>query len=211
MGGNHTLNRAKLCLICAGRASILITTVLLEVIRNVLFQDFTLENPCFPSGLCWTCGRTLYEYAKGKFERMIPEWFDYSQMRNYQLRRGETVCNCMICDMAENRYRFGAKNSKKRTCGNPKVMWLDNSSSKREIVRMCNYCITKIQVGSPHHCNRTGKIASIIQICSPGSLSTLKANLLKQDLTKNEEVKLMGKGRPVTVRKSTKKAEKTQV
>ena len=120
MGGNHTLNRAKLCLICAGRASILITTVLLEVIRNVLIQDFTLENPCFPSGLCWTYGRTLYEYAKGKLERMIPERFDYSQMRNYRPRRDETVCNCMICDMAENRSRFGAKNSKKGHVETPK-------------------------------------------------------------------------------------------
>ena len=61
MNPSHTLNGAKICLVCCQCATSVITSTLLAVIQTFLIQGFCLENEHFPSGLCTTCRITITE------------------------------------------------------------------------------------------------------------------------------------------------------
>ena len=165
---SHTLNRARICLVCCQRATSVITSTLLAVIRTFLIQGFCLENERFPSGLCTTCWITISGFGTGDFTRSLPPWFGLSPMATFLLNRNpKDHCDCLICSIAFDYCKFGARSSKRKVGGDRRRRPQSAVESKGStiVAMICVKCLTTIRPGSPHRCNSNSRFQNVMKLC----------------------------------------------
>lgn len=146
---DHNRKRGKLCLVCMSKGKVKINDKLEKVIRDYLIEGYTTENLKFPSSLCPSCASRVYEYAKGDFRKLLPEWYDFTPMKNFRMPR-QGPCECHLCEKAATCHLFGAKTSRVRKIGRPK-----DQKIKPTIVMLCAKCMSPANVQTKHICNES--------------------------------------------------------
>ena len=60
---NHDQCREKVCIICIGKASYShkITPKLIELLKLHARDDFSIDDPAFPCGICNSCHSKIYQ------------------------------------------------------------------------------------------------------------------------------------------------------
>jgi len=117
----HDSNRQKICIVCAKKSESVIQpgSNLAKLVEEFVVADYNTLDNRLPQGLCSTCRRTLNDYGAGKFDRCLPQFYDFTCMNGF-LKARNGVCACLICQMAPVRGKFGAKSSRNRPQVSPK-------------------------------------------------------------------------------------------
>lgn len=204
MNSSHNLNRSKICFVCCQRATRNITSALLVIIQTFLIEGFSLDNQKFPSGVCETCRLTITGYGKGKFDRILAPWFDLSPMRTFRPKRNPTdPCCCLICNLALDRCKFGAKSSKRKLGTNRYNKVSDQVQAKSSIVMMCVKCLSPIKAGKFHRCNDTQRLQNVLDLVPQNTLNRVAGMVVREQLENNDSPLLSSGGRPFHVQKRT--------
>ena len=188
MKSSHDENRSKICLVCCQLATRTIPASLLFLIQTYLIEGFSLENPKWPNGICQTCRHTISGFGKGNFDSIQAPWYDLSSMASFRPKRNPTEpCNWLICKLAMDRCKFGAKSSKRKLGTNryPK----ENSEAKATpaIVKMCGNCLTSIRPGVHYQCNATQRFENLMNLLPQSTLNRVAASVISEKLNDSQD------------------------
>ena len=140
---DHNECREKVCVICIRKASRILSETEAEFIQNHLRENYKLNDPDFPCGLCAGCRIKLYAKMKDTsltipVESFIPD-------RSIQLRSAE--CQCLICVVATADFNQTKKQKKRK--GRPTAI----NTPVQRVVKKCSICWSDIYPGCRHKCN----------------------------------------------------------
>ena len=62
----HDKNRSNVCILCYRKGKRSLSGKEIESIREFIVEDYVVENPCFPAGICEGCHLLLYFKSNGK-------------------------------------------------------------------------------------------------------------------------------------------------
>jgi hypothetical protein len=162
----HDENREKVCAVCMNKAKYTITDCVLERIKTYFIENFDIEDPCLPSGICAKCRSDLLDISNGKKDTTIlPDAYDFSEIVPQYLRstRANTnpLCHCHMCDIARQKLTSIPHRKKGRPSSD-----LNNTSimEKQSIIRLCSSCKSPVRRGLPHKCNVSSLRENISQI-----------------------------------------------
>ena len=96
----HDKNRLNVCILCYRKGKRSLSGKEIESIREPIIEDYDVENPCFPTGICEGCHLLLNFKSNGK-DVKLPN-VDYETLILPRLLRSlsTTPCNCHICVVA---------------------------------------------------------------------------------------------------------------
>ena len=167
---DHYEARKKVCIICYGKASRLLSSIDIETIRRLVIENYNSENPDFPCGICTPCKGILTEHRSGNVCRSLPVASDYNPGTQI-LTRGQSVCSCRICTVAKA--NGAAAKALKRKRGRP-----SSSPVPAKKYRLCNNCYALLFKGCSH---------SSAQCRSKKErLANISSNILGDDKTKQQ-------------------------
>ena len=141
---------------CIGKASYKreISQKQVELVRQFVRSEFSVENPEYPCGLCNSCHSKLYKKARDPESELDIEPFTPQKSINL---RSQSTCTCRICDVAKvNGFESKTLTKKRgRPCSKPE------SQSVGTPITVCDKCLTKLYPGCNHECNRSTKLENI--------------------------------------------------
>ncbi len=123
---SHLENCQRVCAVCWNKCSRCARPVEITLIKEFVIENYTSNSVYFPSGMCPSCSRKLYEYRRGYF------------------RRTNSDCFCRIRELAKSHphKRRDGKHWQTRLMG----------SGKPETFQVCSNCFAIIYVdGAPWH------------------------------------------------------------
>ena len=95
---DHKSNREKVCIVCIGKASSsrLLSEKNIELIRNFVRENYEVDDPDYPCGICNSCNFNVYEKARNPDALLSVAPF--TPNRTHQLN--SSSCKCQICSVA---------------------------------------------------------------------------------------------------------------
>lgn len=210
---SHEKSRRGLCLICAGKAKLVIErgSKYEQLVNAVVIDGYWASEYRLPCGLCHSCRKKLEEFGKGIFTSILLEYPDFSAMRTFSFRiqqatsvieGQEKICPCVICA----RYKICATKkwmatSTKLKRGQHHNSATDAKDATPKAKSICVKCFGRIFEFVTHNCN-TKTAVNNIQTLVPSMLLQKTASRLLTDLTDSDgRVILSTGGRKVAYRK----------
>ena len=138
---DHNECRKNVCIICIRKASRILSETEANFIRSHLREDFQINDPDFPCGVCGGCRLKLYSKMKDHSSTVTVEPFIPD--RSIKLR--STKCECLICSVAT----ADCLTKKKKKKGRPTSV----STPVPQVIKVCSSCWTEIYPGCRHKCN----------------------------------------------------------
>ncbi len=170
---NHDECRRRVCIVCIGKASGTreITQRKIELVKLYCRDDFSIDDPDYPCGLCNSCHSRLYK--KERDSTTVIQVEPFTPDRSHMLR-SIISCDCRICSVAKVSGALFKKLQKKR--GRPKET---QPQPPFKSVTVCAECLTELYQGCNHVCNRSTKLENIEKhLASP--TKTTSTRLLKR-------------------------------
>ena len=104
---DHEMARRKICCACGKRPKEIrqLTSANYVNVKKYLNENFDINDPHFPTGICNTCRLFLSQHSKGDTSKSLPEMPDYASIILFKDLRGHEnrTCNCYICITARSR------------------------------------------------------------------------------------------------------------
>ena len=125
-------------------------------VNGLDFSDFRL-----PAAICGTCNTVLHEHCAGKFDRKLPDVFNYSLIK---VARGATgPCDCLICQISKLVGKqphpiFGSEWPQK---GRPKSTDSINFTGTPGKTTLCSKCFSPAILGQRHACSQQMRSANL--------------------------------------------------
>lgn len=168
---DHFQARHKVCVVCYKKADRTLSSIYVGVIRDNILENYSLENPDLPCGICNSCRIIVSQYKCGNTKRPLPVASDYNPGTRV-MTRSQTACECNICCVARSN-GLDAKSLKKRK-GRPTSTCTPVPSK----VKICPNCYSQVYQGcnhSEHHCKSQKQ-----------KLENISSNVLSDDKTKQQ-------------------------
>ncbi len=184
----HERHRLMVCIVCykklanakliqkvKGKVSRTLTDAQIDYISNNIIKGYTIDNPCFPSGICVNCSIVLNKCIKnGPHVALLPD-VDYDPGVIGLLLRGKE-CDCRICKIASTS-GFTCRIGKKS-----KIVVVEK---RPEHIVICSKCFSKIGKGLPHDCSKRGKVTNIQDLLSqtPTSSQRFASRVVSEEIS----------------------------
>ena len=165
---DHDECRASLCLLCFSKTKDMrsINDAMLETITKYFIEGFDINDIRLPTAICSTCRSIVYEYSKGNFSKSISV-YDYSRLTAAaptKITRNSPHCQCKVCEASKSTIFQSPDMPPRRKRGRPKTTPLETNCVSPVPIRVCQFCLTVLQRGKPHHCTAGSRIENIITL-----------------------------------------------
>ena len=123
----HDKNRLNVCILCYRKGKRSLSGKGIEPIRELIIEDYDVENPCLPAGICEGC-HLLLNFKSNGTDVKLPN-VDYETTILPRLLRSlsTTPCNCRICVVATCKGKDAQKLKKKP--GRPRTKEIPTEST----------------------------------------------------------------------------------
>ena len=98
---DHSEARKKVCVVCFCKASRLSISYDVEYIRDHVIVDYAVKNPDLPCAICGSCWILLTKHRNGDTKIAFPV-VSHDNPGTQVLTRGQSVCQCRICEVAKS-------------------------------------------------------------------------------------------------------------
>lgn len=181
----HEENRRKVCVVCGKKIvlgtkkinSFSITTVIEELIKRFVKNDFSTLDPRFPSSICISCRFALQERDQGNFTRQLvsvmPTFLNIILKKETRGTGPNLLCDCLLCATAKsNKHPRIVKGRPKKpdicpvinnsdtlhgfshsiVTNEHKVNDLNYKNESVDFIKLCQKCLGKLEKGISHSC-----------------------------------------------------------